>query len=49
MSARAITNKWKYANEQEKVAPNRRSEYGEVWMQLTNNTFREVKVRKQKD
>jgi len=28
------------------VAPNRRSEHGEVGMQLTYNTFREVKYTK---
>jgi hypothetical protein len=48
MPARARTNKWKCVTEQEKVAPNRRAEYGEVGMQLINNTFREVKVREQK-
>jgi hypothetical protein len=47
MPVRANANKWKCVTEQDKVAPDRRSEYGEVWIQSTNNAFREVKVRKQ--
>jgi hypothetical protein len=49
ISATANTKKWKCVTEQENLAPDRRSEYGEVWVQLTNNTFREAKIRKQKD
>ena len=48
MSTTASTNKQKCVTEQEKVAPNRRAEYGEDGMQLINNTFRELKVREQK-
>jgi hypothetical protein len=50
--ARTNTDKWKCGNEQEKVASVMRPKYtyGDGGMQLIyNNTFREIKVGKQKD